>query len=96
MCMRGCDIANTDALSRLPISDASSVSLPIPGEIHMLMDVLQTTPTDATKIKHWNSRDPDLSKVLTYVQSGWPDTPPKNELKPYVIRKDEISVHDGC
>ena len=94
---KGCDIANADALSRLPISDASSVSLSIPGEIHMFMDVLQTTPTDAAKIKHWTSRDPALSQVLTYVQSGWPDTPPKDEqLRPYVIRKDEISVHDGC
>ena len=38
------------------------------------MEQLSTIPLTATKIKHQTDRDPTLSKVKRYTQSGWPET----------------------
>ena len=40
-------------------------------------------------------QDPTLSKITTYVQSGWP-TRVTDELKPYHHRRQEIGIESGC
>ena len=52
----------------------------------------------ATEIKTWTDKDPLLSKVRQFVMSGWPvdDKTSEEALRPYLIRKDELSVHSGC
>ena len=68
---RGQDNGNADALSRLPLS-VEPKTTPTPAEIVNLKETINTSPVDATKIKLWTARDPVLSRVLKYVQHGWP------------------------
>ena len=39
--------------------------------------------------------DPILSKVVTFVQQGWPNQV-QSDLKPYHIRKDELTLEANC
>ncbi|KAK3725271.1 hypothetical protein QZH41_010111, partial [Actinostola sp. cb2023] len=59
----GRENGNADALSRLPLP-VESKSTPVPGEIINLMETINTSPVDATKIEHWTARDLLLSQVL--------------------------------
>ena len=90
----GSENSNADVLSRLPLPDTPS-SVPIPGETVFLMDILQSSPIDVSQIRNATSKDPVLSKVRILVLQGWTYTPDK-ELQPYQLRKEELSVHDGC
>ena len=56
----GKELANADALSRLPLSHYPE-TVPIPGDINMVH--LDTTPVTAADIKTWIDKDPLLSKV---------------------------------
>jgi hypothetical protein len=53
---------NADSLSRLPVSDVSA-STPVPGDIINLMEHINGSPVDATKLKSWTDRDPVLSQI---------------------------------
>ena len=89
--------ANADMLSRLPLSQTTS-EIRIPGEMILLMDMPQSTPVSAQQIKHWTDRDPIISAVRSFVLKGWPDKMTDlepEEIKPYVNRKAELSIHDG-
>ena len=90
--------SNADVLSHLPLPD-SPKSVSIPGETVLLMDLLETSIITAAQIKSWTNRDPVLSKVLTWVASGWPpstEAAATEDLRPYTNRKLELSVEDGC
>jgi len=72
--------ANTDAMSRLPVSPA----------VEEVDDIFQTTyleelPIRACDIRDATKVDPVLSKVVLYTSNGWPhsmkDLP--DDLKPY-------------
>ena len=78
------DHSNTDVLSCLPFPD-SPKSVPILGVTVLPMDLLQTLIITAAQIKSWTNHDPVLSKVLTWVASGWsPSTETATEdLRPY-------------
>ena len=94
----GKDNSNADILSRLPLPD-SLKSVSIPGETVLLMDLLETSIITAAQIKSWTNRDPVLSKVLTWMASGWPpstEAAATEDLRPYTNRKLELSVEDGC
>ena len=51
-------------------------------------------PVDAKEIRRVTRTDPVLSKVLLYTMTEWPVKVEEN-LKPYFIRKNEISVDSG-
>ncbi|KAL9982685.1 hypothetical protein ACROYT_G004758 [Oculina patagonica] len=86
---------NADALSRLPLPVAPETT-PIPGDIVHLLETINTSPVDATKVKLWTARDPVLSQVLQFVLHGWPMVVEEEALKPYFARREELSVHAGC
>ena len=90
----GKDHANADGLSRLPLSE-SPASVPTPAETVLLMDTLQGTPVTAKQIRYWTDRDCLLSTVKRMVLSGWQDSGDE-ELLPFIRRKDELSVQEGC
>ena len=69
---KGCDMSNVDALSRILLKETISTSVPIMGEILRLVNLLESSPTDAGNIRNWTRLDPVSTKVLTVVQSGWP------------------------
>ena len=56
----------------------------------------QQRGVDATKVKLWTARDPVLSQVLQFVLQGWPVAVEEQTLKPYFVRREELSVHAGC
>ena len=62
---------DADALSRLPLPVVPETT-PIPGDIVHLLETINTSPVDATKVKLWTTCDPVLSQVLQFVLHGWP------------------------
>ena len=61
-------LANADALSRLPLSKHPQ-TIPVPGDINLVLQHLNTTPVTATEIKAWTDKDPVLSKVRKFVMT---------------------------
>ena len=61
------------------------------------MYVLQvnTLPVNSDLLKRATAVDPVLSKVLRYVQGGWPHNV-SPDLKPFFQRKDELVMEAGC
>ena len=82
--------ANTDAMSRLPPPLSSCVKEPY----------LEASPVSSTQIRTWTDHDPVLAKVRDWVLSGWPapgsHETVAEELRPFLRRRDEISVEDRC
>ena len=91
----GKQLANADALSRLPLSQQPQ-TVPVPGDINLVLQHWNTTPVTATEIKTWTDKDPLLSKVRQFVMTGWPVDNNEKALCPYLNKKDELSVHSGC
>ena len=69
----GKDISNADMLSRLPLPEFPT-TVPLPGETIFLMDNLESTPVNATRIKNWTNNDAVLMRVRDMVQDGWTNT----------------------
>ena len=76
--------ANADALSRLPLPEEPATTTKEP-ELILLAEHLPDSPVTASDIQLWTRRDSKLSKVLQYVQQGWP-TEGDQELEPYSSR----------
>ena len=87
--------ANADAMSRLPLTDKPKAA-PIPGETIHMMELLDSTPINANNIRVWTSRDPNLSRALKFTEQGWPEICPNENLRQYWVRRNELSVQDGC
>ena len=90
----GKDISNADMLSRLPLPEFPA-TVPLPEETIFLMDTLESTPINATRIKNWTNNDAVLAKVRDMVREGWTNTD-EEQLQPYQRHRDELSVHAGC
>lgn len=89
----GRDIPEADALSRLPL-DCIHEAAPTPGETVLFMECLNSTPVTASNIRQWTKRDIILSRVLHMVKSGQFTHNSDNNLKPYISRRNELSVQD--
>ena len=81
-------------LSRLPLPDFPT-QIPTPGETIFLLDILHSLPVTAEHIKKWTNQDSTLSRVRTMIQQGWQFTNDA-DFKPYMRRREELSVYDGC
>ena len=91
----GKDIPVADALSRLPTDEIqNNNTVPIPGETVMFLEHLDTTPVTSQKIATWTKRDTVLSQVLDMTRRGIFPQHPSDDLKPYVTRKNELSIQD--
>ena len=86
--------ANADALSRLPLSVVPAKSQP-PPELVLLTEHLEESPVTARHIRCWTRRDPILSKVLRQVMDGWSGLR-DSSLPAYYLKREELSVHQGC
>ena len=53
----GLQNGNEDALSRLSLQDAQETT-PGPGDIVHLLETINSSPVDASKVKLWAARDP--------------------------------------
>ena len=88
-------IQNADALSRLPRPVTTSNDC-TPADVVAVVEQLSSSAVDAQTIKQWTIKDPTLSCVHRFVLSGWPAHKLNPEFQPYVNRKDELSILDGC
>ena len=86
--------ANADAMSRLPLSEVPQKTV-VPPEFVLMVEKLDEAPITAAQIAAWTQRDPLLSDVLRYIQDGWP-TSASDELKPYWMKRAELTSHAGC
>ena len=86
--------ANADVLSRLPLPEAPA-NVPLPGEMILLMEAIDSSPITLTKIKAWTGRDPVLSKVRDLLLQGWKHSDDA-ALAPYQRRQEELSVQSRC
>ena len=59
------------------------------------MEHLADSPLTQQQIKSLTHRDPLLSHILQYLSSGWP-TQCDQKFKPFLVRKEELSLLDGC
>ena len=86
--------SNANTLSRLPLPSAPA-QVPTPPELVLLMEHLEESPVTASHIRSWSQKDPVLAQVLEFVRQGWPDKVDQ-DLSPYFVKKDELTIHEGC
>ena len=89
------DQNGADGLSRLPVPTKDSQVLSVPEQTY-LHYVQQDMLLDCTEVKRFTSRDPLLSKILSFVRDGWPTQCEITSLKPFFNRKDELYEELGC
>ena len=93
---QGCRIPNADCLSRFPLQ-IDEFEPPCVGEEVLLLEHVNYTNVNSSDIQRWTDRDPILAQVRSYVLKGWNDNCELDEdFKPYVNRKNELSVLQGC
>ncbi|XP_039757920.1 uncharacterized protein K02A2.6-like [Pararge aegeria] len=83
-----------DALSRLP-SHSSNIREP-KNEVTYVNFVEDFLPITHEDIKRKSSKDLLLSKVMSYIQSGWPASCSDERMRPYYLRRHELYCERGC
>ena len=61
-----------------------------------MLEQFQDTPVTSEQIRAWTVQNPLLSKVVHFIQQGWPNHCEQPELKPYWSRRTELSYFEGC
>ena len=82
--------ANADCLSRLPV--AIEATQPEIDEVKLINKLqIESLPLSVDQIRKATCADPILSRVLEFTMSGWPEKPTTEEIKPYFLKRNEIS-----
>lgn len=85
--------SNADGLSRLPVpSKQKEEETP---ERVLMLDQVDDIPINVAQVRKWTSKDVILSRVYSYILSGWPLVQ-DSELMPYYSRRMELNAQDGC
>ena len=88
-----------DYLSRAPLPDLpDAADSAIACEDIMLIDGegLSQIPLTFKVNAAETVEDPVLSKAFRLTQEGWPETCPDDDLKPYHVRRLELTTDQGC
>ncbi|XP_021370583.1 uncharacterized protein K02A2.6-like isoform X2 [Mizuhopecten yessoensis] len=85
--------ANADGLSRLPLSETVD-EVPVPGEMILMMDTLNSSPVTFEQVQTWTKQDPTLQEVIGWVYRGWGEKCPNERLKPYHNRRHELNLYE--
>jgi len=78
--------ANADSLSRLPLKDE--------GVLFNIAQI-ESLPVTALQVAAATRKDPLLSQVFCYTQTGWPHEV-GSELLPYWNPRTELTIEEGC
>lgn len=89
--IKGSANGGADGLSRLPVTKELKTEK---SEDYFNFYVEEKLLIDAKLIRRITRMDAVLSKVLLYTMTEWPDKV-EESLKPYLVRKHEISVDNG-
>ena len=87
--------SNADTLSHLPLQEAPAL-VPTPPEMVLMLDQLESKSVTASQVRQGTVCHPVPSRVLQFVQNGWPDRCEDHDLKPYWIHRNELSLLNGC
>ena len=87
---RGVEIPHADHLSRLPEKDDTPVE-----EAVNFVDFTELKFVSARDVAAETARDPLCSKILFYVQHGWPEDIPA-DLQVFRTHYLELSAQNGC
>lgn len=88
---RGSDLKEADALSRLPLNDATDVESAVNS-----FNLVDEIPLSSREIGEWSQKDPELIKVKDFCLRGWPNKVQEEWLRPFFRRRNEISVEGSC
>ena len=88
------DHANADGLSRLPLP-CTQPSDDTQGPDTFIIGQVQALPVTSRDIEKATRRDPTLSQVYRFVQSGWP-TQVSTDLQSFRDRQTELTTQSGC
>ncbi|XP_031346519.1 uncharacterized protein K02A2.6-like [Photinus pyralis] len=88
---KGSHISNADGLSRLPLNTRTEISDAI-----FSFSLSYDLPITFENIAIATKKDINLSKIVDFTLSGWPNTLKDENLKSYFKRKLEFSVENGC
>ena len=91
-------LGTADALSRLPLM-CTTDSTPVPADWNNLVNFLESSPVSSADIREHTRKDPTLSKVMRFCEIGWTTnikTLEDPKMTPFVRRRDELSLQDGC
>lgn len=81
----GTQMANADALSRLPLPETVD-NVPEPAEHITLINHLAKTPLTAKHVKEWTDTDPVLSRFRQFILCEWTEVSDDSRLLPYQHR----------
>lgn len=90
---KSADHANADAFSRLPRPDKDKTA---EENGIFYFSVVDDLPVHASDIAHSTCKDPVLSKVREFILNGWPHHIDGEALRPFFIRRTELSEEQGC
>lgn len=88
---KGSELIEADMLSRLPLQDPTDVDSSINS-----FNMTDELPLSFQDIATATAKDPILVRVKENVRSGWPSRENCNDLKPFYIKRNELSVDEGC
>ena len=71
-------------------------SVPLTGEVVLLLELLDHTPIKSRHIQERTKRDPVLSKVHQVSLNGWPHHCQDVQLHSYLSRKAALTIESGC
>ena len=90
------DHANADSMSRLPLPCTEPPTAAVRAVDSFHVSQFEALPVTAQRIKTETRNDSVLAEVYDYVLRGWPTHLTNDQLRPFVARKTELTLHDGC
>ena len=86
---------NANCLSRLPV--AIQATQPETDEVKLINKLqIESLPLSVDQIRKATRADPILSRVLEFTMPGWPEQPTTEEIKPYFLKRNEMTAEEGC
>lgn len=89
------DNSNVDALSRLPLP-TNRKTCDESDSVSYINYVEESFPISAKEVALWTQKDIVLNKIKTYLINGWPSNITSELEKPYLHRKDNLCIDQGC
>ena len=91
---KGIKNTSANALSRLPLPTTHSTLKKLAYfQVHQVGHI-NSTPIDSKHIRMATINDPLLSQFLGFVNHGWPNHCPSEELKLFFFRSTELTKKD--
>ncbi|XP_039192310.1 uncharacterized protein K02A2.6-like, partial [Crotalus tigris] len=90
----GKEMGHDDGLSRLPLPVIEAD--PAPAINLLSIQALPESPLNARDVAAESGTDHTLSRVLSWVLSGWPEHYPSPEFQSFWSKRNELSTSQGC